>query len=72
LIDRGIPRQHYKITDASGNEIGEVTSGTQSPTLNKPIGMGYVQTAFSKTGTEIFVEVRGKLLKAVVVKMPFL
>jgi len=72
LLDRGIPRQHYKITNASGNEIGEVTSGTQSPTLNKPIGMGYVQSAYSKIGSEIFVEVRDKLLKAVVVKMPFM
>jgi aminomethyltransferase len=72
LLDRGIPRQHYKITDASGKEIGVVTSGTQSPTLNKPIGMGYVQPAYSKIGSEIFVEVRDKLLKAVVVKIPFM
>lgn len=72
LIDRGIPRQHYKIKDAAGNEIGEVTSGTQSPSLNKAIGMGYVQTAFSKPDTEIYIEVREKLLKAKVVKVPFL
>ncbi|MBP7511027.1 MAG: glycine cleavage system aminomethyltransferase GcvT [Bacteroidia bacterium] len=72
LIDRGIPRQHYKITDAEGNEIGEVTSGTQSPSLGKAIGMGYVKTEFAKAGSEIYVEIRGKLLKAVVVKIPFL
>ena len=72
LIDRGVPRQHYPICDANGTVIGEVTSGTMSPTLNKAIGMGYVQTAFSKADSEIFVEVRGKLLKAVVAKIPFL
>lgn len=72
LIDRGIPRQHYKITDAAGNEIGEVTSGTQSPSLGKAIGMGYVAAAHSKSGSEIYIEIRGKLLKAVVVKLPFL
>jgi aminomethyltransferase len=72
LIDRGIPRQHYKITDATGNEIGEVTSGTQSPSLGKAIGLGYVASEFSKSGSEIYIEIRGKLLKAVVVKLPFL
>lgn len=72
MIDRGIPRQHYKIKDANGNEIGEVTSGTQSPSLNKGIGMGYVQTAFSKVDTEIFIEIRDKAVKAKVVKVPFL
>lgn len=72
LIDRGIPRQHYPICDASGTVIGEVTSGTQSPSLNKAIGLGYVASEFSKAGSEIFIEVRGKLLKAVVCKIPFL
>ncbi len=71
MIDRGIPRQHYEILDAEGNQIGEVTSGTQSPVLNKGIGMGYVSAAFAKTGTEIFVQVRNNRLKAKVVKMPF-
>ena len=71
LIDRGIPRSHYPLTDADGNPIGEVTSGTQSPTLGKGIGMGYVDVAFSKPGTEIFVTVRDRHLKAQVVKMPF-
>lgn len=72
LIDKGIPRQHYPITDASGQKIGEVTSGTQSPSLNIPIGMGYVPAELSSPGSEIFVEVRGKLLKAEVAKVPFL
>lgn len=71
MIDRGIPRGHYELADADGNTIGEVTSGTQSPTLGKGIGMGYVPTAFSKPGSEIFVKVRDRLLKAQVVKLPF-
>lgn len=72
MIDRGIPRQHYVIKDASGTAIGEVTSGTQSPSLNKGIGMGYVATAHSKPDSEIFIEIRDKLIKAKVVKVPFL
>lgn len=71
LIDRGIARQHYPILDASGKTIGRVTSGTMSPSLKKPIGMGYVHTPYNKTGTEIFVEIRGKTLKAKIVKRPF-
>lgn len=71
LIDRGIPRQHYEILDLEGNKIGEVTSGTQSPCLNKGVGMGYVKTTFSKIGTEILIQVRNNQLKAKVVKMPF-
>ena len=71
MIDRGIPRGHYELADANGNTIGEVTSGTQSPTLSKGIGLGYVPTALSKPGSEIFVKVRDKLLKAEVVKLPF-
>jgi aminomethyltransferase len=72
MIDRGIPRQHYPIKDLEGNLIGEVTSGTQSPSLNKAIGMGYVATEFSKPGTEISIEIRDKAIKAVVCKTPFL
>jgi aminomethyltransferase len=72
LIDRGIPRQHYAIKDAEGNTIGEVTSGTQSPSLNKAIGMGYVSASHSKADTEIYIEIREKLIKAKVVKVPFL
>jgi aminomethyltransferase len=71
MIDKGIPRQHYEICDADGNVIGEVTSGTQSPSLNKAIGMGYVKDEFSKLDTEIYISVRGKLLKAKIVKIPF-
>jgi aminomethyltransferase len=71
LIDRGIPRAHYEICDADGNKIGEVTSGTQSPSLGKGIGMGYVALAHSKVGTEIYIKVRERLLKANVTKMPF-
>lgn len=72
MIERGIPRQHYKIKNNSGELIGEVTSGTQSPSLNKAIGMGYVKTEFSEKDTEIFIEIRDKDIKAKVVKFPFL
>lgn len=72
MIDRGIPRQHYKIQDAAGNEIGEVTSGTQSPSLSKAIGMGYVKTEFAQPGSEIFINIREKAIKATVCKLPFL
>lgn len=71
MIDRGIPRHDYEIVDANGNVVGIVTSGTQSPSLEKAIGLGYVPTAMSALGTEIFVLVRGKALKAVVVSLPF-
>ncbi len=72
MIDRGIPRHDYIITDANNNKIGRVTSGTQSPSLNKAIGMGYVEIAHSKVDTEIFVQIRDKAIKAKVVKIPFL
>lgn len=72
MIDRGIPRQHYIIKNAEGLEIGEVTSGTQSPSLGKAIGMGYVKTEYAQPGTEIFIEIRDKALKAQVCKIPFL
>jgi aminomethyltransferase len=72
MIDRGIPRQHYEIMDAAGNIIGEVTSGTQSPSMSKGIGMGYVATEYAKNGSEIYINIRNKYLKAVVTKMPFL
>lgn len=71
MIDKGIPRHDYEIADASGNVVGVVTSGTQSPSLEKAIGLGYVPTAMSALGTEIFILVRGKSLKAVVVSLPF-
>lgn len=72
MIDRGIPRHDYQIADSNGNIIGKVTSGTQSPTLNKAIGMGYVNKDFAKADTEIFVVIRDKAIKAKVCKIPFL
>lgn len=71
MLERGIPRHDYKIVDADGNEIGHVTSGTQSPMLREGIGMGYVQKKFARTGTEIFIQIRKKAVKAEVVKLPF-
>jgi aminomethyltransferase len=72
MIDRGIPRHDYTICDASGTVIGKVTSGTQSPTLNKAIGLGYVPTALATPGSEIYINIRENLIKASVVKLPFL
>jgi aminomethyltransferase len=72
MIERGIPRHDYEIVDAAGNNIGKVTSGTQSPSLNKGLGLGYVKTEFSKAESEIFVKIRDKAVKAKVVKIPFL
>lgn len=71
MIDRGIPRHDYEIVDADGNKIGRVTSGTQSPSLKKSIGLGYVEPAFSKEGTEIFISIRNQPIKAIVRKPPF-
>ncbi|SFO21444.1 aminomethyltransferase [Paenimyroides ummariense] len=71
LIDRGIPRHDYEIVDAEGNVIGHVTSGTQSPSLNKGVGMGYVNKEFAKEGSEIFIRIRKNDVKAQVVKTPF-
>jgi aminomethyltransferase len=71
MEEKGIPRQGYEIKDFSGMIIGRVTSGTQSPSLGKAIGMGYVRTAFSALDSKIYVKVRDKLLQARVVKFPF-
>ena len=71
LIDKGIPRHDYKIKTSSGEVIGKVTSGTQSPSLGKAIGMGYIETRYADIDTTIYIEVRDKLLKAKVVKFPF-
>ena len=71
MVDRGIPRHGYELVNADGEKIGEVTSGTMSPMRKIGIGMGYVQTAYTALGTEIFIDVRGRKLKAVVVKAPF-
>jgi aminomethyltransferase len=72
LMEKGIPRHGYEIKDFSGMKIGEVTSGTQSPSLNKAIGLGYVQDTFSNTDAKIYIKVRDKLLQARVIKLPFL
>ena len=71
MIDRGIPRHDYEIADAEGNVIGKVTSGTQAPSLQKAIGMGYVNKGFDKEGTEVFIVIRNSNIKAKVVKFPF-
>ena len=71
MVDRGIPRHHYDICDAEGKPIGYVTSGTQSPSLNKAIGMGYVEIGSSDFDSAIYIKVRDKLLQAKVVKIPF-
>lgn len=71
MIDRGIPRHDYKIVDKDGVEIGIVTSGTQSPSLQKAIGMGYVKTEYSKEGTDIYISIRDQKVLARTVKYPF-
>lgn len=71
MIDKGIPRHDYLIKDAAGNTIGKVTSGTMSPMLGIGIGLGYVTTELSSPGSEIFIDVRGRALKAEVCKTPF-
>jgi len=71
LNERGIPRQGYDIVNAEGNKIGNVTSGTMSPSLSKGIGLGYVPLDSSKLGTEIFIQVRKKAIPATIVKLPF-
>jgi aminomethyltransferase len=71
MLERGIPRHDYLIKDASGNTIGKVTSGTQAPSLNKAIGMGYVATAHAAVDSEIFIDIRNSLVKAKIVKAPF-
>lgn len=71
MIDRGIPRQGYKIVDEEGTEIGFVTSGTQSPMLKEGIGMGYVKPEFTSVGGNVYIQIRDKNVKAEVVKTPF-
>ncbi len=71
MIDRGIPRKDYPVVDNEGKEIGRVTSGTQSPSLQKAIGMAYIQTPFAGEGHEVYIRIRDKNLKAKVVKVPF-
>lgn len=71
MIDRGIPRHDYTIKNASGDIIGTVTSGTQAPSLQKAIGLAYVNNGYNSIDNEIYIEVRDKLIKAKVVKVPF-
>jgi aminomethyltransferase len=71
MVERGIPRHDYDIVDGDGNVIGKVTSGTQAPSLQKAIGMGYVKNEFAKEGTEIFINIRDNKIKAKIVKPPF-
>lgn len=71
MLERGIPRHDYQIKDASGNVIGKVTSGTQAPSLNKAIGLGYVAIAHAALDSEIYIDIRNSLVKAKVVKAPF-
>jgi len=71
MIEKGIPRHDYEIKDFTGASIGKVTSGTQSPSLGKAIGMGYVDQAYANLDSDIYIRVRDKLLHAKVVKFPF-
>lgn len=71
LIDRGIPRKDYELVDDASQSIGIVTSGTMAPSLNKAIGLGYVKPEFAKPDSEFYVSIRGKAIKAKVVKLPF-
>ncbi len=71
MLERGIPRHDYLIKDADGNTIGKVTSGTQAPSLNKAIGLGYIATSHASIDSEVFIDIRNTLVKAKVVKAPF-
>ena len=71
MMEKGIARHDYEIKDFEGTVIGKVTSGTQSPSLGKAIGLGYVTTAFSAIDSEIYISIRNTLIKAKVVKIPF-
>jgi len=71
MIERGIPRHNYQILDKEGNAIGYVTSGTQAPSLNKAIGLGYVTIEHAALDSEIFISIRNNAVKTKVVKFPF-
>jgi len=71
ITEKGIPRQGYEIVNGEGNVIGEVTSGTMSPSLKKGIGLGYVTKEFAKRDTEIFIQIRKKAIAAKIVRLPF-
>jgi len=70
MIDRGIPRQHYEVVNADSETIGEVTSGSMSPMMKQGIGMAYLEKGYWKEGTDIFIKIRNKTLRAQIVKMP--
>ena len=70
MAERGIPRKDYRILDHQGNPIGVVTSGSQSPCLEKGIGLGYVPKDVSGVDNEIFIEIRNKPVKATIKKLP--
>lgn len=71
MLEKGIARHDYEIKNFDGVVIGKVTSGTQSPTLSKAIGMGYVDIKYATAGSDIYISIRNTLIKAKVVKMPF-
>jgi aminomethyltransferase len=70
MAERGIPRQHYEVVNVLGEPIGEVTSGTMSPMMKQGIGMAYLNKGYWKSGTEIFIRIRNKDLKAKIVDLP--
>lgn len=72
LLEKGIPRHGYELVDSEGNAIGQVTSGTMSPVLNKGIGMGYVAKEYAAFGTAIYIKIRNKNIPAEIVKLPFI
>jgi aminomethyltransferase len=71
MQERAVPRHDYEIVDAAGNAIGIVTSGTMSPSMNKGIGLGYVSSEFSGTGSDIYIRIRKNDVPAKVVQLPF-
>lgn len=71
VMERGIPRHGYEIIDEKGKAIGQVTSGTMSPSLGKGIGLGYVPSGLAKEGTLIYIHIRKKAIPARIVKLPF-
>jgi aminomethyltransferase len=72
LLEKGIPRHGYELADSNGSIIGQVTSGTMSPVLEKGIGLGYVAREYATIGTQIFVKIRNKSIAAEIVKLPFI
>jgi aminomethyltransferase len=72
LLEKGIPRHGYELVDSQGSVIGQVTSGTMSPVLNKGIGLGYIAKEYAAFGTGIYVKIRNKTIPAEIVKLPFI